>query len=738
MGCTQSKIENEEAVARCKERKIFMKEAVSARNAFAAAHSSYGAYLKNTGAALSDFAQGEIQNPQSVPPGIPNSTLTPQPIENLPPPPPLPNFSAPLQRAASMPEMKMSKPEIKPVGTIDEGDEENELENDGSSLNGSLRRRSSRNNGGHSRIGAKEVEEEATRTPMPPPSKPETQPETHHPMPQPPQNSAWEYFFPPMENIPGTSLSEEEVSLNNEEIDRKAFDEKPKRVDAVDEGLTSKQDEGSVTPPEPMPMPEKVVDPPEPPAAVASPMGKGPKKVKQGASSVEKRIVRPNVNIMQIFNELDDHFLKASESAHEVSKMLEATRLHYHSNFADNRGHIDHSARVMRVITWNRSFRGMPNMDDGKDDFESEEDETHAAILDKLLAWEKKLYEEVKAGELMKFEYQKKVANLNRQKKRGTNSEALEKAKAAVSLLHTRYIVDMQSMDSTVSEISRLRDEQLYAKLVELVDGMATMWETMHARHESQSNIVMALKSWDISQSPKETSEHHHDRTFQLLAVVHEWRKHFEGLVNHQKGYIKSLNNWLKLNLIPIESNLKEKVSSPPRTVIPPIQRLLHAWHDYLEKLPDELARTAISNFAALIETILHQQEEELLLKRKCEDTQKEHARKGMQFEDWHRKYMERKIPDDHDPDNLEGINGPDEVVTEKQFMVEQVKRRLEDEKEAHERLCLQVRQKSLGSLKNGLPELFRAMSSFTLECSRMYCELRSISEHLNSVQSPS
>lgn len=71
----------------------------------------------------------------------------------------------------------------------------------------------------------------------------------------------------------------------------------------------------------------------------------------------------------------------------------------------------------------------------------------------------------------MKFEYQRKVTSLNKQKKRGTNTEALEKVKAAVSHLHTRYIVDMQSMDSTVSEISRLRDEQLYPRLVHLVDG---------------------------------------------------------------------------------------------------------------------------------------------------------------------------------------------------------------------------------------------------------------------------
>lgn len=50
----------------------------------------------------------------------------------------------------------------------------------------------------------------------------------------------------------------------------------------------------------------------------------------------------------------------------------------------------------MRVITWNRSFRGLSNTEDFKDDFDSEENETHATVLDKLLAWEKKLYDEVK------------------------------------------------------------------------------------------------------------------------------------------------------------------------------------------------------------------------------------------------------------------------------------------------------------------------------------------------------
>lgn len=57
---------------------------------------------------------------------------------------------------------------------------------------------------------------------------------------------------------------------------------------------------------------------------------------------------------------------------------------------------MDHSARVMQVITWNRSFKGIPQPENVKNELDDEEWETHATILDKLLAWEKKLCHEVK------------------------------------------------------------------------------------------------------------------------------------------------------------------------------------------------------------------------------------------------------------------------------------------------------------------------------------------------------
>ncbi|THG03846.1 hypothetical protein TEA_017299 [Camellia sinensis var. sinensis] len=643
MGCTQSKIENEATVVRCKERKQFMNEAVLARNAFSDAHFDYTISLKNTGAALSDYAHGEVRNPLAAS----SSALPLSNFEPIRPPPPPTTF--PLQRAASMPEISTHKSHPKLSDSIIEEDDEEEIDNEETH---SLKHRTSRNRGGG---GAKKVggeglapplqtDPEAPPPPLPPPTDPEsappplqqrtdpeggggakkvggeglapppqtdpeapppplpplTDPEVAPPPlqqrtdpelvppPPPPESKGmtWDFFFSPMENVPGPSLAEvDEGRVEREEIERKMFDERSKRVEVVDgdgDGGVKRsvkkaeahvEVEVEVEAEAAEVVAEKVAEPPPQPPTNAVKKGKkvAPTEGKRGGKSAA------SVNLLKIFGELDECFLEASKCAHEVSRLLEANRLHYHSNFVDNQGHTDHSARVMRVITWNsnRSFKGLPNADKGMNDVDSEEHETHATVLDKILAWEKKLYDEVKIGEQIKLEYQKKVASLDKLKKRATNIEAMEKTKAAVSHLHTKYTIDMQSIESTVSEINRLRDEQLYPKLVALAGGvewtslervsamlgclprMASMWETMRIQHEKQSQIVIGLKLLDISQSPNETSEHHHERTVQLWAVVQEWHSQFTKLVTYQKEYIKSLYNWLKLNLVPIDIDLK-------------------------------------------------------------------------------------------------------------------------------------------------------------------------------------
>ncbi|KAK9098926.1 hypothetical protein Syun_025971 [Stephania yunnanensis] len=331
------------------------------------------------------------------------------------------------------------------------------------------------------------------------------------------------------------------------------------------------------------------------------------------------------------------------------------------------------------------------------------------------------------AGEHMKIEYGRKVAFMNKQKKHGADSAAYEKAKAAVTHLHTRYIVDMQSMDSTVSEISNLRDDHLYPKLVSLVDGMARMWETMNIHHRNQMKIVADIRSLDVSQTLRETTEEQYVRTAQLQDVIEGWHLQFQMLATHLRKFIAALNSWLKLNLIPIESNLKEKVSSPPRVLHPPIQALIRAWNEHLEKLPVELAKNAISSFRAIILSIKEHQEDEGKLKLKCAQTRKELERKTRAFEDWYNKYAQNRIPPDGVDAEISGGAGSEDPVAKRQLEIEILKKTLEGELEAHQRHCKQVREKSLVSLKTHLPELFRALTDFSLASSEMYKRLQAV-----------
>jgi hypothetical protein len=196
----------------------------------------------------------------------------------------------------------------------------------------------------------------------------------------------------------------------------------------------------------------------------------------------------------------------------------------------------------------------------------------------------------------------------------------------------------------------------------------------------------------------------------------------FEKLMDHQKGYIRALNAWLKLNLIPIESNMKEKVCSPPRQVEPPIKNLLYAGHDQLERLPIELAKTAIKSFAEVISNIVLLQEEEVSLRRRCEETHRDLDIKKAQFEDWHSRYTERRASlgeeTNSDAPNLDPVN-------ERRIAIEEVEIRLKEEEGHHLRLARQVREKTLANLRMHLPELFRNMADFSFFCHDMYSSLR-------------
>lgn len=225
-------------------------------------------------------------------------------------------------------------------------EEENEDDMETESTHG-LRHRSSKSSGGGG-IGGRGaashrqgIEDEELPTP---PSPPRTLPQNNRtpPPPPPPDNKgmdsmSWDFFFPSMENVPAPTLAEEDESrIERQELERRMMEERAKRTEndgRADESERVRKNE--------MPKEADVVETVEEPPSQPPPPPQAATKVVKRVKNVvpgENKKKGGQFNLLQIFSELDDCFLKASESAHEVSKMLEANRLHYHSNFADNRG----------------------------------------------------------------------------------------------------------------------------------------------------------------------------------------------------------------------------------------------------------------------------------------------------------------------------------------------------------------------------------------------------------------
>lgn len=122
---------------------------------------------------------------------------------------------------------------------------------------------------------------------------------------------------------------------------------------------------------------------------------------------------------------------------------------------------------------------------------------SHSSSLDRLYAWERKLYDEVKvkktevmtlyvgsccsshfiwcfflqASETIRKEYDRKCEQLRNQFAKDHSAKAMDKTRAAAKDLHSRIRVAIQSVDSISKRIERIRDEELQPQLLEFLQG---------------------------------------------------------------------------------------------------------------------------------------------------------------------------------------------------------------------------------------------------------------------------
>ncbi|KAF3556384.1 hypothetical protein F2Q69_00012493 [Brassica cretica] len=654
MGASTSRIDEDKALQLCRERKKFVQQALDGRCLLAAAHVSYVQSLRSTGTALRRFAETEVPVESSLytsTSATPEQALalTEKSVSHLsysPPPssPPPPPSSSPFQvnhmkfRGFSSKKVE-EKPPVPVVATVSV-----------TSSSSVPRSRSME------KMESSTPFEESSSTPPP---------WDYFGLSHPIDNQFSSPPVPPRvgnghvsSSVKGEDEETREVEEEEEEEDGENFSFQEREEsnngsdddDEFDEPTSDtlvrsfenfnrvRQREGAES--EKSKTPE--LSPPVTPLAAATPLNKTP-------NHTENNRLPPPRDFLSSMKEVEMLFVRASETGKEVPRMLEANKLHFRPIAQSNQSGTGASSlfktclscgedpkdvpeeeaapNTMKYLTWHRteSSRSSSSLNPlggmNSDDVEELNSNlfenigiiagSHASTLDRLYAWERKLYDEVKGSQAVRREYDDKCKILRELESEGKGSKIIDKTRSVVKDLHSRIRVAIHRIDSISRRIEELRDNELQPQLEELIQGLSRMWEVMFECHKAQFQLISAchrrgnIKLNMQSELHRQVTSHLESELSALASSLTKW-------ITGQRSYIKAIHEWLeKCVVLPRPSKRKRRAHQQPvlRNLGPPIYATCAIWLEKLEALPAKEVSGSIKALASDVARFLPRQE---------------------------------------------------------------------------------------------------------------------------------
>ncbi|KAA8522698.1 hypothetical protein F0562_009140 [Nyssa sinensis] len=667
MGCSTSKLDDEEAVQLCKDRKKFIKQAVEYRMQFASGHIAYIQSLKRVSAALRDYVEGDeprefLLDPYTIPSfkpikktssgfnSISPKSFSVSPIQSEP----NSSFKINYLRSGGNPsvyvEERPQSPETVRVETY------SPVHHYG--IDGFFGMQSSPMNPSYFSYSPN------NRPNYPPPS---------------PQTSQWDFFwnpfssldyygYPTRRSLDQTVLDDEisgmrqvreeegipelEEETEQEETDEKVnmreerakaevnFAREEVTVEDVDDDDDSEDgtDSGTETEHEVKGLQSQGSQSIE--LSKAQNAGQvcnqetavGNREATEETPGFTVYVNRRPTSMAEVIKDLEAQFTIVCDSANEVSAILEANRAQYSSFSNELR-----AMKMLNPVTLLRSAssrssssRFLINSASSRDEgYESSSDfseescmlsGSHQSTLDRLYAWEKKLYEEVRSLERIRIAYEKKCKQLRNQDVKGEDPSSVDKTRLAIRGLDTQMKVSIHSVEAISKRIETLRDEELQPQLLELAQGLARMWKVMAECHQSQkrtldeAKLLLAGMPSKLSGTKKYTvmspSEPHSlaRSAANLETQLRNWQACFDSWITSQRSYVHALTSWL-LRCVHSDLDMSKIPFSPRRSAgAPPIFGICIQWSKFLNTIHEVPVLDGLDFLAAGVGSIYARQ----------------------------------------------------------------------------------------------------------------------------------
>ncbi|RCV07591.1 hypothetical protein SETIT_1G257200v2 [Setaria italica] len=423
-----------------------------------------------------------------------------------------------------------------------------------------------------------------------------------------------------------------------------------------------------------------------------------------GGAEEELRIVVRHRSLAEVAAGLEEYFMKASAAGDVVSSLLETSTTEYKGGSHSFLGALCcvSAPAVDRVDSMGGRQR-------------------HSSTLQQLLAWEKKLYKDVKARERLQIRHDKKLAVLRDQEYSRKIGVDIQKLKSAWDRARAQLDTATQSVDATASAIAELRDTHLARQLLCLFHATLDMWRTMRRHHEAQGRIAQQLRGLSSRTSTEPTTEIHHKATRALEAAMSTWCATMAATAKHQRDYVHAVHGWLKLTLAPVSGGgTGAAVSSP---VAAELAAFADRWGKVLDRAHCVDVLKAIKGFAAAAHAVHALQGDELRVAARMRRRSRELDRKSRMLRQVEKSYYDSYLPGGMSlwhwgrpmlrEDHLQARDARNEVA-QRRDEIEACRKMVEDEMRRHAKAIDATRTATVTCGQEKLPAVFQAMAAFS------------------------
>ncbi|XP_027338586.1 nitrate regulatory gene2 protein isoform X2 [Abrus precatorius] len=455
-------------------------------------------------------------------------------------------------------------------------------------------------------------------------------------------------------------------------------------------------------------------------------------------SSVTTLSAHGTRDLREVVQEIRDEFVTASDYGKEVALLLEVCKPPYRPRVAAFRvifsrilqmvapsrlplhplsgPPIQFSSREMKLA---QAYCGEP----GKDN-----PENLSSTLEKLYAWEKKLYKEVKDEERLRAVYEKQYKRLKTLDNQGAESSKIDSTRASIRKLQTKINICIRTAETIMGRIHKLRDNELQPQLAALINGFIRMWKFMLKCHQKQFQAIMESKSQSLRINIGLQRDDGLKAILDLEKELLNWCNQFNNWVKTQKSYVENLNEWL-IRCLP---NEPEETAdgivpfSPSRIEAPPVFIICNDWHQAMTRISERGVAAAMHEFALKLHELWERQDEEQRQRIKAEYLTKD-------FEKQLKTLHTQMGGTEHEHDKVSGKTALSKLASDSgvsplddlKVDLDSMKKRLHEERTRHKEAIKLVRDAASNSLQAGLIPIFKTLESFTSEVVKAHEQVR-------------